>query len=102
MRLTSISPYWVSVSVRGIGVAVMTSRGGGCSALDAGRSEQRCLGTRFDRGEHRQQRHKRLPRADIALEQAEHRRGLRHVAPNFLDHAPLRAGELVRQLKLGG
>ena len=40
IRLTSISPYWVSVSVRGIGVAVITSRCGGCSALDA--SSSRC------------------------------------------------------------
>ena len=184
IRLTSISPYWVSVSVRGIGVAVITSRCGGCSALDDeqqplrhaeavllvdhreaellvgdllledrvgadedvdravgeahqhavarpallaagedrdahadavelaeqgrmmlagedfGRREQRRLRAGFDRGEHRQQRDQRLARADVALEQAQHRRRLRHVAADFLDHAPLRAGQLVGQLEL--
>ena len=37
------------------------------------------------------QRDERLARPDIALEQAEHRRGLRHIAPDFLRDTGLRA-----------
>ena len=53
---------------------------------DFGRREQRRLRARLDRVEHRQQRDQGLARPDIALEQAQHRRRLRHVAANFLDH----------------
>ena len=41
---------------------------------DLGRREQRRLRAGFDRGEHRQQRDQRLARADVALQQAQHRR----------------------------
>ena len=58
---------------------------------DFGRGEHRRLRPRFDRLEHRQQRDERLTRPDIALEQAEHRRGLRHIAPDFLRDTGLRA-----------
>ena len=69
---------------------------------DFRRREQGRLGARFDRGEHRQQRNQGLARADVALEQAEHRRRLRHVAADFLGDAALGAGEGVGQAELVG
>ena len=69
---------------------------------DLGRGEHRRLGAGLDRAQHRQQRDQRLARADVALEQAQHRRGLRHVAADFLDDAALGAGQLVGQLELAG
>ena len=42
---------------------------------DFGRREQRRLRARLDRGQHRQQRDQGLARADVALEQAQHRHG---------------------------
>ena len=67
---------------------------------DFGRGEHRRLRPRLDRLEHRQQGDERLARPDIALEQAQHRPLLRHVAADLLDHARLGAGQLVGQLEL--
>ena len=67
---------------------------------DLGRRQQGGLRSGLDRRQHSHQRYERLSRADVALQQPQHRRGLRHVAADFVDHSPLRARELVRQLQL--
>ena len=65
-----------------------------------GRREQGSLRAGFDRNQHRFQRDHRLARADVALQQAQHRRGLGHVALDLADRATLGAGEAERQLEL--
>ena len=67
---------------------------------DLGWGQQRRLRAGFDRGEHRHQRNQGLARADIALEQAQHGHRLREIAADFLDHPPLRPGQLVREPQL--
>ena len=83
---------------------------------DAERQQQRCelgrvlrgedLGRRHQRGLHaalvrehdRRGGDERLAAADVALQQAVHRRGAPHVAPDAVDHAALRGGRRERQL----
>ena len=60
---------------------------------DFGRGEHRRLGAGLDRLQHRQQRDQGLARPDIALEQAQHRLVLGHVAADLADHALLRTGQ---------
>ena len=62
-----------------------------------GRREQRGLRSRFHRRQHRAQRDKRLARSDIALQHAQHRRILRHVARDLAPDALLGAGQAKRQ-----
>ena len=180
MTDTSRSPYTVSASVRGIGVAVITSTSGirpfarsvarcttpkrCCSSMIARPSERKCtspararacrrpggcrpaarrasrsrrfrpvvapvmsstrkrdclqqlsqaekvllgenLGRRHERhlqavlhrDERREQRHDRLARADVALQQPVHRRRPLHVVDDLLQRAPLSFGQLERQ-----
>ena len=66
---------------------------------DLGRREQRRLGAGLDRGQHRHQRDQGLARADVALEQAQHRRLLLQVALDLGDRAALGAGRRVGQLE---
>ncbi len=58
-----------------------------------GRCHDRCLVAGLHRRAHRQRRHDRLARADVALQQAMHRIGRRHVGADLVPHALLRAGE---------
>ena len=67
---------------------------------DFGGGQQRGLLARLDRDQHRIQRHHGLARTDIALQQAQHRCLLRHVARDLGDGALLRAGEAEGQLQL--
>ncbi len=55
-----------------------------------GRGQHRPLHPGLDRVEQRHQRHQRFARPDIALQQSQHRRGLRHVALNLAKGPPLR------------
>jgi hypothetical protein len=55
------------------------------------RGKQGSLSAGFDGGQHRHQRHQRLAGADVALEEPQHRRGLRHIPADLLDYAALRA-----------
>ena len=68
---------------------------------DFGRCQQRRLRAGLDRDQHGFERHDRLARADIALQQPQHRRALRHVAFDLADRARLRAGQREGQLQLG-
>ena len=69
---------------------------------DLGRGEERGLGAGFDRGKHRQHGNQGLARADVALEQPQHRDVLRHVSSDLLSHPLLGAGQPVRKLELAG
>jgi len=60
---------------------------------DLRRSHQRRLLARLDRAQHRVDRHERLPRPDIALEQPVHRRAVAEIGVDFAHHAPLGVGE---------
>jgi hypothetical protein len=51
-------------------LALALQRGEMLAREDFGRGEHRSLCPRFDRLEHRQQRHQSLARPDVALEQA--------------------------------
>ena len=64
-----------------------------------GRRQHRALHARLHRVEQRHQRHQRLARPDIALQQPQHRRRLRHVALDLADRAALRAGRRKGQLQ---
>ena len=68
-------------------LALALQRGVMLAGEDFGRGEHRRLRPRLDRFEHRQQGDQRLARPDVALEQAQHRPVLRHVAADFVDHA---------------
>ena len=59
---------------------------------DLGGSQHRALRSRLGGDQQRHRRYQRLARADIALEQAEHRLALRHVALDLADRARLGAG----------
>jgi len=67
---------------------------------DFGWGEQRRLRAGFHRRQHRQHRHQSLARPDVPLQQPQHRCGLCHVPADFLGHAALGAGELVREPQL--
>ena len=67
------------------------------SREDLGRREQRRLRARLDRDEHRERRDERLARADIALQQAQHRLRLGEIALYFAHGTRLRAGEIIGQ-----
>ena len=81
-------------------VALTLEGGKMLAGEDLGRGEHRRLRAGLDRFEHRQQGDQRLARADIALEQAQHRPLLRHVPADVADDARLGTGELVGQLEL--
>ena len=66
---------------------------------DFGRGQQRGLRARFHRDQHGFQRDHRLARTDIALQQAQHRRLLRHVALNLGNRSLLRARQRERQFE---
>jgi hypothetical protein len=74
----------------------------GCMMLarqDFRRDEERRLRLGLNRRQHREQRDERLPRADVALEQAQHRHRLDEVAADVADHSPLGLGQLVWELE---
>ena len=54
-----------------------------------GRRHQRGLAAAFDHGRGRKQRHHRLPRTDVALQQSQHPFGLGEIGDNFGDRARL-------------
>ena len=62
-----------------------------------GRRHHRGLPARARDLQRRRERDTRLARADIALEQAVHRRRPREIVAELADRAPLRAGQLERQ-----
>ena len=64
---------------------------------DFGWCHQGRLHLSFRRPRHRPRRNQSLARADIALQQAQHRRGSRHVRPDFGKSAGLRACRLIGQ-----
>ena len=66
-----------------------------------GRRKQRRLLARLDRDQHGIQGHHRLARANIALQQPQHRGLLRHVAFDLGDRARLRARQREGQMQLG-
>ena len=67
---------------------------------DFGRSEQCGLLARFVGDQHRLERHNGLARANVTLQQSQHRRFLLHVAFNLRHRAFLRAGHFEGQLQL--
>ena len=66
---------------------------------DFGRSQHRRLRPRLDRDQHRHRRHQRLARADVTLEQSQHRRVLREITLDLAHRPALRTGERVGQLE---
>ena len=64
---------------------------------DLRRGHQRRLETRLHRQQHRRERHERLARADVALQQPVHGPGRGEVGADLADGAALRAGERERQ-----
>ena len=64
------------------------------------RSQKRALISGFYSGEQRHQRHQRLSRANIALQQSQHRSSLREVPLDFADTAFLGIGQFKRQFQL--
>ncbi len=67
---------------------------------DLGRCQHRTLCARLHCREQRHRRHQCLARADIALEQAQHRSLLRHVAFDLADRTGLCPRRRIRQLQL--
>ena len=65
-----------------------------------GRCKQRGLRPRLHRDQHRFQRDHCLAGTDIALQQAQHRRGLGQIALDLPNRTRLRAGQAERQLQL--
>ena len=64
---------------------------------DLRRRHQRRLVAVLDRDDRRLQRHNRLPRPDVALQQPPHRRRLPHVVGDLLQHPLLRRRGMKRQ-----
>ena len=64
---------------------------------DFGRRHQAGLGAVVDGQKHGHQRHYRLARADVALDEAVHLTPRGHIIMDFVHHALLRAGEVERQ-----
>ena len=62
-----------------------------------GGREQRGLAAGVDHLQHRPQRHDRLARAHVSLEQPQHRHVARKVRGDLLAHRPLAGGERERQ-----
>ena len=67
---------------------------------DFGRRQQRRLCPGLHRDQHRFERDHRLAGTDIALQQPQHRRFLRHIAFYFRDRSGLRPGQRERQGEL--
>ena len=78
-----------------------TERGKMLAGKDFGWREQGSLSARLDRDQHRFQRHDSLARADVALQQPQHRGGLRQIALDLTYRALLGSGQRKGKMQIG-